>query len=79
MKNNSKIQNWENIRFRGENIGRNQYNLNFINYNDSFNQILNQANITDDLRKETIRRKEFTERTIKLLEGETVEIEKDSH
>ncbi|UCG01864.1 MAG: DUF3696 domain-containing protein [Candidatus Heimdallarchaeota archaeon] len=76
MTTNSKIQNWERIRFRGENADRNRYNMNFINYVETFDQLLQQPNIIEDLIKEVQRRKEFTERTLKLLEGEMTQIDK---
>ena len=74
----SKIQNWEEIRFRGEDFGKSQYKMNFINYDEPFDSLLLQTNVLNDLIIEVKRRKEFTERTIKILAGERIQIEKMS-
>lgn len=74
--NNSKIQNWGPIRFHGDNTGINQYKVDLINHSETFDEILSDTKITSDLIKELERRREFTERTLKLLEGEVIPIEK---
>ena len=76
LRNVSKIQNWETIRFRGESTGRNQYNMKYINYEQRFDKLLNESSFLEGLIEEVRRRKEFTERTIKLLAGEITQIDK---
>lgn len=76
LKKNSNIQNWDSIRFHGEITSRNQYKVNLINFQESFDEILNDTERINDLIKELERRKEFTQKTIKLLEGEGIPIER---
>jgi predicted ATP-dependent endonuclease of OLD family len=72
---NSKIKNWGRIQFHGKNTSSNQYKVSLINYNELFDELLSNTKINSDLMKELERRKEFSERTIKLLEGEEIPIE----
>lgn len=71
LEKNSRINNWRTIRFQGENKGSNQYLVNLINYAKIFDEYFKKKERKTDLIKELKKRKDYSQRTIELLEGET--------
>lgn len=73
---NSKIDNWSRIRYRGEIIDLSRYNVDLINHKKIFGEILKLNKNRNQLIQEIERKKHFTNKTIQLLQGETPPLSK---
>ncbi len=79
LEKNSKIDNWRSIRFQGENKGSSQYHVDLINYTALFDEYFKKKERKTDLIEELEKRKDYSQRTIELLEGETKILEENNH